>query len=76
MAEDDDDDGPGGGGRIASMAMEPILVRIEDGYYDDDQTTSGAMHACKHCLEYVNRHSCMLTLRSRCDLNTHAMLCS
>ena len=40
VADDGGDDGPGGGGRIASMAMEPIPVRIEDGYYDDDPTTN------------------------------------
>jgi len=36
---DGDDDDFGGGGRIASMAMEPISVRVEDGYYDQDPST-------------------------------------
>lgn len=38
--EVDDSDDSFGGGRMM-LAMEPIPVRIEDGYYDDDTTTSG-----------------------------------
>mmetsp|Transcript_62668 Transcript_62668/g.91883 ORF Transcript_62668/g.91883 Transcript_62668/m.91883 type:complete len:216 (+) Transcript_62668:148-795(+) len=38
--EVDDSDDSFGGGRMM-LAMEPIPVRIEDGYYDDEATTSG-----------------------------------
>ena len=42
MGSDDGggDGGGGGGGRIASLSMVPIPVLAEDGYFDDDGTSS------------------------------------
>jgi len=60
---EENDDGPGGGGRIASMAMEPIPVRIEDGYYDDDTTTnSGGMCPCTRHFANWNRRDGLVSV--------------